>query len=309
MNFLVTGGAGFIGSHLVESLVASGENVTLLDNFVTGKKENLQKVIKKIKLVEGSINDFELLKKLFKNIDGVFHQAALASVQESFVKSSEYHNVNVNGMENILKLAKKFDVKVVYASSSSVYGNPIRIPIQEDDPMNPINPYAQTKVDDDNLAIKYSKFGVQVIGLRYFNVFGERQSDQYAGVIKKFLKRVSNNESPIINGDGSQTRDFVHVSDVANANILAMKSNVSHGFFNIGTNSTISVLEIANLIISAFGLKLKSIHGPPVPGDVQITQANIYLAKKMFGWEPKIEIRQWLREIISAKTNLDSITN
>ena len=309
MNFLVTGGAGFIGSHLVESLVANGDNVTLIDSFVTGKKENLQTVIKKINLIEGSINDFELLKKLFKNIDGVFHQAALASVQESFVKPAEYHNVNVKGTENILKLAKEFNVKVVYASSSSVYGNPIRIPIQEDDPKNPINPYAQTKLDDENLAIKYSKLGVHVIGLRYFNVFGERQSEQYAGVIKKFLRCVYNNESLIINGDGGQTRDFVHVSDIVNANILAMKSNVSHGFFNIGTNSTISVLELANLIISAFGLQLKPVHGPPVSGDVQITQANISLAKKMLGWEPKIEIRQWLRDIISAKTNLDSITN
>lgn len=309
MEFLVTGGVGFIGSHIVETLVANGDTVTILDNFVTGKKENIHSVIDKIELIQGSINDFDLLRNLFKNKDGVFHQAALASVQESFVKPAEYHTVNVKGTENILKLAKEFGIKVVYASSSSVYGNPIRIPIHEDDPKNPINPYAQTKLDDENLAIKYSKEGVRVIGLRYFNVFGERQSEQYAGVIKKFLKRVRNNEPPIINGDGSQTRDFVYVGDVVNANILAMKSDVSCGFFNIGTNSTISVLELANLIISAFGLNLKPIHGPPMPGDVQTTRADISLAKKVLGWEPKTEIRQWLYDTISAKTNLDSITN
>lgn len=262
MNFLVTGGAGFIGSHLVESLVSKGENVTLIDNFVTGKKENLHAVIKKIRLIEGSINDFNLLKKLFKNIDGVFHQAALASVQESFVKPVEYHNVNVKGMENILKLTLEFGIKVVYASSSSVYGNPKIIPIEEDAKRDPINPYAQTKLEDEYLAEKYVKKGVSVIGLRYFNVFGERQSNEYAGVIKLFLERIKQQKSPLVNGDGLQTRDFVYVGDVVNANILVMKSQLKQGFINIGSGSSISILDFTKTVIKLSGLPLEPIHKP-----------------------------------------------
>jgi len=308
MDFVITGGAGFIGSHIAEQLVNTGHNVTVIDNLSNGKKENLNKIINKIKFVNGDIRNFDLLKKLLKNTDGVFHQAALASVQESFSKEQEYRDVNVGGTENILKLAKEFNFKVVYASSSSIYGNPENIPIKENDQKNPINPYAVTKLDDENLAIKYAKMGVRIIGLRYFNVFGEKQSSTYAGVIKKFVKKVRNNEAPIINGDGQQTRDFVYVGDVVNANILAMNSNVDHEFFNIGTSTTITVLELANLIIKSFNLSLKPIHGPELPGDVKITKADISQVEKMLNWKPKIRIEEWLKNTITAGTNLDLLT-
>jgi len=309
MKFVVTGGAGFIGSHIAKSLINESHSVTIIDNLNTGKIENLKEILNKVDFVKGDIRDIELLKNKLKDVDGVFHEAALASVQESFSNTKEYNDVNVTGTENILKLAKEFGFKIVYASSSSVYGNPVKIPIQEDDPKNPINPYAQTKLDDENLAIKYAQNGVRVIGLRYFNVFGERQSHAYAGVIKKFVKKVRNNESPIINGDGQQTRDFVYVGDVVKANILAMKSNINHEFFNIGTNSTITVLELANLIIDAFGFSIKPIHGPELPGDVKITMADISRAKKLLNWEPKTRIEEWLKYTITSKTNLDLITN
>ncbi len=309
MDFVVTGGAGFIGSHIAKHLVSTGHRVTIFDDLSNGKKDNLDSIIDKIEFVNGDIRNFELLKNTLKNTDGVFHEAALASVQESFSKQQEYHDVNVKGTENVLKLGKEFGFKIVYASSSSIYGNPTKIPIEEDDPKNPINPYAQTKLDDENLAIKYAQMGVRVIGLRYFNVFGERQSQTYAGVIKKFVKKVRNNESPIINGGGQQTRDFVYVGDVVQANILAMKSNVDHGFFNIGTASTITVLELANLIIDSFGLSLKPIHGPELPGDVKITKADISRAKKLLDWEPKMRIEDWLKSTITARTNLDLITD
>ncbi len=309
MDFVVTGGAGFIGSHIAKHLISTGHNVTIFDDLSNGKKGNLDSIIDKINFVNGDIRNFELLKNTLKNTDGVFHEAALASVQESFSKQHEYHDVNVNGTENVLKLGKEFGFKIVYASSSSIYGNPSKIPIEEDDPKNPINPYAQTKLDDENLAIKYAQMGVRVIGLRYFNVFGERQSPTYAGVIKKFVKKVRNNESPIINGDGQQTRDFVYVGDVVHANILAMKSNVDHGFFNIGTGSTITVLELANLIIDSFDLSLKPIHGQELPGDVKITKADISRAKKLLDWEPKTRIEEWLKSTITARTNLDLITD
>ena len=309
MDFVVTGGAGFIGSHIAKHLVSTGHSVTIFDDLSNGKKDNLDSIIDKIEFVNGDIRNFELLKNTLKNTDGVFHEAALASVQESFSKQQEYHDVNVNGTENVLKLGKEFGFKIVYASSSSIYGNPSKIPIQEDDPKNPINPYAQTKLDDENLAVKYTQIGVRVIGLRYFNVFGERQSQTYAGVIKKFVKKVRNNEPPIINGDGQQTRDFVYVGDVVQANILAMKSNVDHGFFNIGTGSTITVLELANLVIDSFGLSLKPVHGPELPGDVKITKADISRAKKLLNWEPKTRIEEWLKSTITARTNLDLITD
>jgi UDP-glucose 4-epimerase len=309
MKYAVTGGAGFIGSHLIRTLLNQGHTVTAIDNLNTGRMDNIKPVLDKIDFVKGDIRDFELLKSKFKDVDGVFHEAALASVQESFSKEKEYHEVNVEGTENILRLAKEFEFKIVYASSSSVYGNPVRIPIVEGDPKNPINPYAQTKLDDERIATKYANEGVHVIGLRYFNVFGERQSQAYAGVIKKFLKKANNGEAPIINGDGSQTRDFVYVDDVVQANILAMKSHVNHEFFNVGTGTTISVLELANLIIDAFVLSLKPFHGPELPGDVKITKADISLAKKLLGWQPKVDIKEWLKAVITARTNLDLITD
>lgn len=301
MNFVITGGAGFIGSHIAEYLIGNGHQVTIFDNLSNGKKDNLRSMIDKVEFVNGDIRDFELLKSTLKNADGVFHEAALASVQESFTKPQEYHDVNVKGTANILKLAKEFGFKIVYASSSSVYGNPVKVPIKEDDPKNPINPYAQTKLDDDHLAMEYSKSGVRVIGLRYFNVFGERQSKEYAGVVKKFLVKIRDGKPPIINGDGLQERDFVYVGDVVKANVLAMESNVDHGFFNIGSNSTISVLDLANIMIETAKLDLKPIHGPELPGDVRITRADITSAKELLKWEPKIEFRDWLKMIISTK--------
>lgn len=307
MKFAVTGGAGFIGSHIIEQLVSDGHKVIVIDNLNTGKLNNLSKVLDKLDFVQGDIRDVKLLREKLQDVDGLFHEAALASVQESFSKVDEYNEVNVKGTEGILKIAQNYGFKIVYASSSSVYGNPARIPIKEDDPKNPINPYAQTKLEDELLATKYAKEGVKVIGLRYFNVFGDRQSQQYAGVIKKFLKKAHSNEAPIINGDGTQSRDFVFVGDVVRANIMAMNSNVDHGFFNIGTATTISVNELADIIIAEFGLNLKPIHGPALPGDVHTTKADISLAKKLLGWEPKVGIREWLKEVITTRSNLDSI--
>ena len=308
MDYVITGGAGFIGSHIAEQLVISGHNVTIIDNLSNGKKENLSAIMDKIKFINGDIRDYNLLKKTLKNIDGVFHQAALASVQESFSKEQEYNDVNVQGTENIFKLANEFNFKVVYASSSSIYGNPKKIPIVEKDEKNPINPYAVTKLDDEKLAIKYAKMGVRIIGLRYFNVFGEKQSSTYAGVIKKFVKKVRNNEAPIINGDGQQTRDFVYVGDVVNANILAMNSNIAHEFFNIGTATTITILELANLIIKSFNFSLKPILGPELPGDVKITKADIGLVQNMLNWKPETRIEKWLESTIKNGTNLDLLT-
>ena len=305
MKILVTGGAGFIGSHIVEYLVQRGDNVTILDNLNTGKIENLSKVKNNINFVNGDIRDYKLLESLVNDSDGVFHEAALASVQQSFKMQDEYFDINVYGTENILKLAKEYDFKVVYASSSSVYGNPNHIPIKESDNRNPANPYAQTKLEAELLAEKYSEIGVRVIGLRYFNVFGRRQSKEYAGVIKLFLEKIQQNKDPKINGDGLQTRDFVYIKDVVKANILAMDSNVKHEFLNVGTGYSISIIDLANVVIDASGLSLKPYHGPELPGDIKTTQADIGLIKKLLGWDPETRLEDWLNEVISAKNFKD----
>jgi UDP-glucose 4-epimerase len=301
MKILVTGGAGFIGSHIAEYLVQRGDDVTVLDNLNTGRKENLAKINDKINFVNGDIRDYKLLEKLVSDTAGVFHEAALASVQDSFNMKDEYFDVNVNGTENIFKLAKEYGFKVVYASSSSVYGNPKKIPINEDDDRKPINPYAETKLDGEVLAKKYSEMNVRVIGLRYFNVFGPRQSKEYAGVIKLFLEKIKQKIPPKINGDGLQTRDFVHIDDVVRANILAMDSNIKHEFFNVGTGNSISILELANAIIRASSLSLEPIHGPELSGDVRATQADTTLIRKLLNWEPTIRLDDWVTKIISNK--------
>jgi len=301
MKYVVTGGAGFIGSHITEKLVERGDTTTVIDNMNTGKEENLESVRDKINFVKGDILDIDLLENITKDVDGVFHQAALASVQDSFDQPDEYHKVNVNGTENILKLSKKYGFKVVYASSSSVYGDPVRIPIKESDEKNPINPYAETKLKKEELAIKYSKMGVSVIGLRYFNVFGKRQSKEYAGVLKLFLERISQELPPKINGDGTQFRDFVHVQDVVNANIMSMDNDIASGFFNVGTNTSITILELAKNIIEYSGLDIEPIFKPTLKGDVHGTIANIDLIRKEIGWKPSIMLIDWVKDIISSK--------
>ena len=301
MKYIVTGGAGFIGSNIVKKLVARGDNVVVIDNLNTGKEENLSSVKDKIIFLKDDILNVDLLEQHTNEIDGIFHQAALASVQDSFSKPEEYNNVNVNGTENILKLAKKNDFKVVYASSSSVYGNPEKIPISESDSKNPINPYAETKLKKEELAVKYSQIGVKVIGLRYFNVFGKGQSKEYAGVLKLFLERIRDQLPPKINGDGTQFRDFVYVEDVADANIMSMDSEVNHEFFNVGTNTSITILELAKTIIESAGLNIEPIFGPALKGDVQKTIANIDLIKEKIGWKPTVFLEEWINEIISMK--------
>ena len=301
MKYIVTGGAGFIGSNIVKKLVARGDNVVVIDNLNTGKEENLSSVKDKIIFLKDDILNVDLLEQHTNEIDGIFHQAALASVQDSFSKPEEYNNVNVNGTENILKLAKKNDFKVVYASSSSVYGNQEKIPISESDSKNPINPYAETKLKKEKLAEKYSQIGVKVIGLRYFNVFGKGQSKEYAGVLKLFLERIRDQLPPKINGDGTQFRDFVYVEDVADANIMSMDSEVNHEFFNVGTNTSITILELAKTIIESAGLNMEPIFGPALKGDVQKTIANIDLIKEKIGWKPTVFLEEWINEIISMK--------
>ncbi|MGI0011437.1 MAG: NAD-dependent epimerase/dehydratase family protein [Nitrosopumilaceae archaeon] len=299
MNLMVTGGAGFIGSHLVKYLINQGHSVIVLDNLHGGTVKNLSNVINKIEFLNIDILDYEKLRNAVKNVDGVFHEAALTVVQESFTRQKEYYNVNVKGTENILKLAKEFDFKVVHASSSSVYGNTTKIPIKEDCERRPLNPYGNTKLEAEYMAEKYAKLGTRVIVLRYFNVYGKGQSSAYAGVITKFIDCITSHKPPVINGDGLQVRDFVFVDDVARANLLAMESKVNFSFINIGTGMSVSILDLANMIIQASGLAIKPIYNETLEGNIRTSLADISLAKKLLNWEPQTKLEGWLNEIVS----------
>ena len=298
MRFVVTGGAGFVGSHLVKLLVKEGHQVKVIDNLHTGKMGNLEKIIEDIEFCKLDIQDFDSMEKELKDTEGVFHQAALTVVQDSFKIPEKYHNVNVDGTENIFKIAQKNNFKVVYASSSSVYGHQDIVPILENFEKKPINPYGKTKLDDEILAERYAKQGTSIIGLRYFNIFGKGQTLEYAGVITKFLDKLRDKQSPIIFGTGSQIRDFIHVEDIARANLLAMKSDVSFTHANIGTGDSISILELAKIMIEISGLKLKPIMENALEGDIEKSQSDNSLARKLFDWKPERKLEDWLKESI-----------
>lgn len=296
MKFVVTGGSGFIGSYIVKHLLNQKHEVTVVDNFWRGKLENLEGFEDKIDFQKLDILDFDKLKETIHDADGIFHQAALTSVPESFTQKEKYHNVNVVGTENIFKLAKEFDIKVVYASSSSIYGNTTTIPIKENFDKNPINPYGLTKLEDEKLAEKYHNLGVSIIGLRYFNVYGIGQTNDYAGVITKFYDCINANKPPVIYGDGLQTRDFVSVEDVAKANYFSMQSDTSFAFLNIGTGISTSVKELADLMIKLSGKSLTPEFDKLPEGDVKHSQADVSLAKEIIDWSYETTLEQGLKK-------------
>jgi len=301
MKFAVTGGAGFVGSNIVKLLVKENHDVLVIDNMHTGKKENLQEIFDKIEFCELDIRNILELENKIKDVDGIFHEAALTIVQESFLMEEEYYDVNVKGTENIFKIAEKYGIKVVFASSSSVYGNTEKIPIIENNERNPINPYGKTKLEDEFLAEKYSKKGVSIIGLRYFNIFGKGQTGSYAGVITKFVNQLKEKKSPIIFGDGSQIRDFIFVEDIAQSNLSAMLSKINFGFFNIGTGKTTTILQLAKFLIKLYNLEIFPEFSDPLNGDVQKSQADIKKSQKLLNWTYKIEIEEGLEKMIKLK--------
>ena len=299
MKFVVTGGAGFIGSHLTKFLLENGHDVIVIDNLARGSMKNLKEVESKIEFHKISILEYDKLKEIVKNVDGVFHQAALAFIPDSFKDPEKYYQVNAIGTENILKLSKEFGFKVVFASSSSIYGDQTKFPIKEDASRNSLNPYGESKLRAEKFAEQYAKDGVKVIGLRYFNVFGIGQNPNYAGVIPIFMERLSENKPPIIEGDGTQIRSFTYVDDVVNANFLAFRSNVDHAFINIATNQKTSINELAKIMIKLSGKSLKPIYDKPRQGDIHTSIADITLAEKLIEWSPKVSLDEGLKKIFT----------
>jgi len=297
MKFIVTGGAGFIGSHLTKFLINNGHDVIVIDDLSRGSMNNLHDIKNKIDFRQLDISNYNSIQNVTQNVDGIFHQAALGSVPQSFQEPKEYYKVIAIGTENILKLAKKLDCKVVYASSSSIYGNQTKFPISEDAEKTPLNPYGESKLQAEKFAQKYAQDNVKVIGLRYFNVFGIGQNPNYAGVIPKFIERLLEHKPPIIEGDGTQVRNFTYVDDVVRANWMAFTSSVDHAFLNIATGITTSVNDLAKIMINLTGENFESEYVDSRSGDIKKSQADTSLAKKLIDWEPKFSLEEGLKEI------------
>jgi UDP-glucose 4-epimerase len=298
MKYVVTGGAGFIGSNIVKLLVKNGHDVSVIDNLHTGNISRLKDVENEILFNKIDIRDFDKLNQNIHDVDGIFHQAALTVVPESFEKPDEYYDVNVNGTKNIFKIAKKLGVKVVFASSSSIYGNVNEIPIKENFEKNPINPYGKTKVEKEKLAQDFWRDGIDIIGLRYFNVYGKGQTGSYAGVITQFMKKIDNSLPPIIHGKGDQVRDFVSVEDVAKANLKSMEASTTQDFLNIGTGKSVSILELAKLMIKISSKNLEPIFDDELPGDVEKSQADTVHSMEKIGWSYEIELDDGLKKLM-----------
>ena len=302
MKVVVTGGCGFIGSNIAEELIKK-HYVVVIDDLSTGRIENIQSLQDKenFEFVRGNITDLGLLKQIFEDVDCIFHQAAIPSVQRSVENPLDTNEANIKGTLNVLIAARDCGVKkVVYASSSSVYGDTPELPKKENMKPNPQSPYAVSKLTGEYYCKVFSDiYGIKTICLRYFNVYGPKQdpASEYAAVIPRFINRVLNNQPPIIFGDGNQTRDFTFVKDVVKANILAMEKNVE-GVFNIAYGQQISINELANKIMEIVGVKLNPVYDKPRPGDIRNSLADISLAKQKLGYMPEYSLEKGLEVTI-----------
>jgi len=297
MKFVVTGGAGFIGSHLAKFLIKNNHQVVIIDNLIRGTLNNISEIKDNVEFHKVDISNYNEIDSVVDSADGIFHEAALASVPQSFKEPERYDEVNAIGSENIFKLAKKHNAKVVFASTSSVYGDQTKFPVNENAHTNPLNPYGQSKLEAEKFASKYASEGLKVIGLRYFNVFGIGQNPEYAGVIPKFMERISQHKPPTIEGDGNNIRSFTFVDDVVQANILAFQSNVNHEFINIASEDMTSINELAKIMIEMSGLNLKPIYVEPRKGDIKKSNADISKAKQLLKWNTKITLEEGLKKI------------
>lgn len=290
MKVIVTGGAGFIGSHLVELLVKKKYKVTVIDNLVTGRIENLKNVKKKINIIKADVSNYSKIEKFFKNCKYVFHLAALADIVPSIEEPKKYFATNVTGTLNILRASKKYNIKkVIYAASSSCYGMVKKFPISEECNIKTEYPYALTKYMGEQLMVHWSKvYKIQTISLRLFNVYGlrSRTTGAYGAMFGVFLAQKINNKPITIVGNGKQSRDFTYVTDVVSAFLVAARSKIKHGIFNVGNGKPTSVNYIANKLGG------KKVYIPKRPGEPDKLQASIKKIKKYLNWKPMITIDQ-----------------
>ncbi|APU66831.1 SDR family oxidoreductase [Christiangramia flava] len=312
-NILITGGAGFIGSNLCEKLLEIGANIVCLDNFSTGHKKNIEPFInnEKFTLIEGDIRDLDTCQKACKNIDYVLHEAALGSVPRSLKDPITSNEVNVSGFLNMLVAARDNDVKrFVYAASSSTYGDSEALPKVEDKIGKPLSPYAITKYVNELYADIFGKaYGLDTIGLRYFNVFGRRQDPNgaYAAVIPKFVMQFMQHESPVINGDGTYSRDFTYIDNVVQMNLLALtasKKEAVNEVYNTAVGDRTNLVELTQYLkeyLSEYDSEIKNVevkHGPNRPGDIPHSLASVEKAKELLGYDPQYKIADGLKEAV-----------
>ena len=302
-RFVVTGGAGFIGSNIVLELIKNDNEVIVVDDLSTGHIENISKILPEITFVNGDIRDLELLKKTFQNVDYVLHCAALASVPKSVEDPIAANQINIDGTLNVLVAARDADIKrVVYAASSAAYGNSPILPKTEDMTPQPLTPYAITKlVGEQYCKVFYELYGLETVSLRYFNVFGPRQDpkSEYAAVIPKFIASMLKNERPVIYGDGEQSRDFTYVQKNVDATLLACEVKAAAGeLFNIACGEMITLNELVEKLNVILGKNIEPTYIDPQLGDVKHSMADISLARKVLEFEPKYDFEYGLRKTI-----------
>lgn len=303
-KYLVTGGGGFIGSHLAETLSARGESVVILDDFSSGKKENIVHFSANVEVVEGSITDLEICRKAVSGADYVLHHAALASVPRSIEDPVASNDTNVNGTLNMLVASRDEHVKrFVFASSSAVYGDHPELPKRETSPCEPITPYAVQKFTGEHYArVFFELFGLETVMLRYFNVFGTRQdpNSAYAAVIPKFVTALLRGESPVIYGDGEQTRDFTHIDNVVSGNLLACgaPSRVAGQTYNCARGESATLNELAGILQELTGSSAEIVYEDARPGDIVHSLSDISRASQTFGYVPEVSLREGLSKVV-----------
>lgn len=311
MKILITGGAGFIGSHLCEKYTKEGHTVICLDNFMSGNLMNIRHLLdyRNFKLIKGDIRDFDLLEKIMRDVDTVFHLAAQIHVDRSYIEPKLTYEVNVMGTQNILEVARIHDAKrVIYASTSEVYGSAQHVPINENHPLNAPHPYGASKIAADRMCYAYIQtYGMNISIMRIFNIFGPKQRDfGYGGVISIFTRRVLSNIPPIVYGNGLQTRDYIYIKDAVSAYDLVFNHNESITEpINFGTGKEVSIIELANKIIDLCGKKgdIKPVHIEPRIGEVKRLIADATKAKKLLGWESKHGLEEGLKDFIKWYKN------
>jgi nucleoside-diphosphate-sugar epimerase len=301
--YLVTGGAGFIGSHICERLLREGHSVRVLDDFSTGKEENLDGMSQEIELLRGDLRDRNIVTQAVKGAYVVFHEAALGSVPRSVADPVTSHESNITGTLNILLAARDLGVRrVVFASSSSVYGETPVLPKHEEMRPDPASPYAVSKLSAEQYcAVFHRVYGFETVALRYFNIFGPRQDpeSQYAAVIPKFVTAILGGHRPVIFGDGRQSRDFTHVDNVVEANLLASEAETAAGrFFNIACGGRYALLDLLAKIKQILASDIEPIHEPSRPGDVRDSQASIEAAKSILGYRVVVDFDEGLRRTV-----------
>jgi UDP-glucose 4-epimerase len=311
LNILVTGGAGFIGSHLVDRLISRGYNVKVIDNLSTGNLSNIQSHIDngQVEFVKGDITQLDDVNACIKGIDAVFHLAAQISVPLS-VKNPEFtYETNVKGTLNLLASLAKTNpaAKFVFISSCAVYGEPQYLPVDEKHPTNPISPYADSKLLGEHYTLGFHQNKLlKTAALRFFNVYGVRQGlNDYSGVMTKFIDRIKQNQSLTIFGDGSQTRDFVHVSNIVDAIVACMENPNAEGqVFNIGTGKALTIEDLAQNLIQLSGASSTILHAPAREGDIKHSYANIAKAASMLNYSPTMQVSTGLKELLVAANAL-----